>query len=236
VPYSDLADPQSLNLYGYVRNSPLSKIDADGHTWWSNFKERMANSWTYGEDVTNAELPAAFASERQWLINNVAQNQDEIAALKGSSDSEINGLYKKWDAAIFSAQQFRLFGGSELYRARDFVRDGSGKLVNFVAGGKTSGVLETSQGEFELQSGRSGPAELIPKGTPGFDAYTRTHVEGHAAALMRQQGIGEATLRINNPTICQNCSRNLSRMLPEGSRLNIELPGGSIVEFLGEEP
>ncbi|MGI8772833.1 MAG: RHS repeat-associated core domain-containing protein [Acidobacteriaceae bacterium] len=31
VPYSDLTDPQSLNLYGYVRNNPLSKTDADGH-------------------------------------------------------------------------------------------------------------------------------------------------------------------------------------------------------------
>lgn len=31
VLYSDLADPQSLNLYGYVRNNPLSKADPDGH-------------------------------------------------------------------------------------------------------------------------------------------------------------------------------------------------------------
>jgi RHS repeat-associated protein len=31
VPYSDLGDPQSLNLYGYVRNNPLSHADADGH-------------------------------------------------------------------------------------------------------------------------------------------------------------------------------------------------------------
>ena len=31
VPYADFADPQSLNLYTYVRNIPTSKIDADGH-------------------------------------------------------------------------------------------------------------------------------------------------------------------------------------------------------------
>jgi RHS repeat-associated protein len=31
VPYSDLADPQSLNLYSYVRNNPVSRTDADGH-------------------------------------------------------------------------------------------------------------------------------------------------------------------------------------------------------------
>lgn len=31
VPYADLGDPQSLNLYNYVRNNPLSSIDPDGH-------------------------------------------------------------------------------------------------------------------------------------------------------------------------------------------------------------
>ncbi len=31
VPYSDLANPQSLNLYNYVNNNPLSHADADGH-------------------------------------------------------------------------------------------------------------------------------------------------------------------------------------------------------------
>lgn len=31
VPYSKLDNPQSLNLYGYVLNNPLSKADPDGH-------------------------------------------------------------------------------------------------------------------------------------------------------------------------------------------------------------
>src|SRR5271154_5164517 len=31
VPYSKLDDPQSLNLYSYVRNNPLSRNDPDGH-------------------------------------------------------------------------------------------------------------------------------------------------------------------------------------------------------------
>jgi hypothetical protein len=33
VPYSHLDDPQSLNLYDYVGNNPLSRADADGHCW-----------------------------------------------------------------------------------------------------------------------------------------------------------------------------------------------------------
>lgn len=31
VPYAVVGDPQSLNLYSYVRNNPLSQADADGH-------------------------------------------------------------------------------------------------------------------------------------------------------------------------------------------------------------
>jgi RHS repeat-associated protein len=31
VPYAKFGDPQSLNLYGYVENEPVNRIDADGH-------------------------------------------------------------------------------------------------------------------------------------------------------------------------------------------------------------
>ena len=31
VPYATFDDPQSLNLYSYVRNNPLSRADKDGH-------------------------------------------------------------------------------------------------------------------------------------------------------------------------------------------------------------
>jgi hypothetical protein len=31
VPYAKLDDPQSLNLYAYVHNNPLSGVDVDGH-------------------------------------------------------------------------------------------------------------------------------------------------------------------------------------------------------------
>jgi RHS repeat-associated protein len=32
VPYAKLDDPQTLNLYSYVRNNPLTRNDPDGHT------------------------------------------------------------------------------------------------------------------------------------------------------------------------------------------------------------
>ena len=32
IPYADFGNPQSLNLYAYVRNNPLAGVDADGHS------------------------------------------------------------------------------------------------------------------------------------------------------------------------------------------------------------
>jgi RHS repeat-associated protein len=39
VPYADFGDPQSLNLYSYVGDSPLGSLDPDGHActaWYGN--------------------------------------------------------------------------------------------------------------------------------------------------------------------------------------------------------
>jgi RHS repeat-associated protein len=34
LPYADITDPQTLNKYAYVRNSPLRYVDPDGHCFW----------------------------------------------------------------------------------------------------------------------------------------------------------------------------------------------------------
>ena len=44
VPYAKLDDPQSLNLYAYVLNNPLSGVDADGHTCGENGEQACATT------------------------------------------------------------------------------------------------------------------------------------------------------------------------------------------------
>jgi RHS repeat-associated protein len=41
VPYSKRDDPQTLNLYAYVMNNPLGRVDADGHApmSWGGFQD-----------------------------------------------------------------------------------------------------------------------------------------------------------------------------------------------------
>ncbi len=42
VPYADFGDPQSLNLYGYVRGLPTTKADIDGHGFLDWIKSKWA--------------------------------------------------------------------------------------------------------------------------------------------------------------------------------------------------
>jgi len=100
----------------------------------------------------------------------------------------------------------------------------------------TRGILVLEDGNHvPLSSGLNGPGRTMPKGSPGFDIVTRTHVEGHAAALMRQNSIQRAKLYINNQKICPNCMKNLERMLPPGSALDVVTRDGGILKFLGNE-
>jgi RHS repeat-associated protein len=58
VPYSKLYDPQTLNLYGYLTNSPLSRTDPDGHgPLWDKFVATFYGKASAGPGV-GAELKA----------------------------------------------------------------------------------------------------------------------------------------------------------------------------------
>jgi hypothetical protein len=50
VPYAVLGDPQSLNLYTYVRNIPTVNVDTDGHETLNsatNMREGAAPGWCH---------------------------------------------------------------------------------------------------------------------------------------------------------------------------------------------
>jgi len=63
VPYASLPYPQSLNLYSYVQNNPLSRTDSDGHcwaviSWWQHAcNAQDGNGWK-----SNAELTATVTT------------------------------------------------------------------------------------------------------------------------------------------------------------------------------
>jgi RHS repeat-associated protein len=77
IPYADVSNPQSLNLYAYVANNPLSRADLDGHNWWDKLKNLFgwAGCWCEGEKAESAALRNLWAEQRrqrqelaQWRI------------------------------------------------------------------------------------------------------------------------------------------------------------------------
>lgn len=75
VPYAVLDEPQSLNLYAYVRNNPLSRVDLDGHNdylWqklknWAKGNGFKTNAQVQGLSV--AQTAANHRGDKDWATN-----------------------------------------------------------------------------------------------------------------------------------------------------------------------
>lgn len=58
VPYADFGDPQSLNLYAYVRNSPIVRVDLDGHSFagWNGAGANTSGGFTDLDNNIESEM------------------------------------------------------------------------------------------------------------------------------------------------------------------------------------
>jgi len=82
VPYSKLDNPQSLNLYSYVENKPLSQVDPDGHCCEEDESEEVTEEEAFEKDLDRAARlgHAEEYNERQRRIDPKAPNltPDEV--------------------------------------------------------------------------------------------------------------------------------------------------------------
>jgi RHS repeat-associated protein len=75
VPYADFTDPQTLNLYSYVRNNPTSRVDPDGHSdyLWQKLKNKVSgNGWKTDAQVNGwsvAQTAQNHLKSMDWAIN-----------------------------------------------------------------------------------------------------------------------------------------------------------------------
>jgi hypothetical protein len=89
-----------------------------------------------------------------------------------------------------------------------------------------------------LVSGVAGPSQAT-RGIPGMHNRIKSHVEAHAAVLVRRERLASATLYINRvpcPTTDRRspgCFESLPKMLPEGARLRIVGPDDFDQTFTG---
>src|SRR5260221_6640693 len=69
VPYAEFADPQSLNLYSYVRNVPTTRFDVDGHFQQGQDKTCLAQNTVNNFKLMPDDLGEALKGLGRQLVN-----------------------------------------------------------------------------------------------------------------------------------------------------------------------
>jgi RHS repeat-associated protein len=93
VPYAKFGDPQTLNLYSYVENGPLNRVDADGHASWMYSLADMSQtpcSTTGGcmGASPEATLAANDGSDAAIVQNNIQAQAQQAAASTGNNAAQ----------------------------------------------------------------------------------------------------------------------------------------------------
>ncbi len=98
VPYADLSNPQSLNLYADVGNNPVSRSDADGHDCTTILKLKVV-CWNQ-QDMGEAEKKAERAHEdvhmnEPWSTPGWKEEQNAFKAEQNVVENRLNELNSK---------------------------------------------------------------------------------------------------------------------------------------------
>ncbi|HZL26960.1 MAG TPA: RHS repeat-associated core domain-containing protein [Acidobacteriaceae bacterium] len=108
VPYAKLANPQSLNLYGYALNNPLSKSDPDGHCVVDG--ETHGGTWCFFHKIGFVETQKEQTADARFYANLYAQNHKGFDPSK-LSDTQVLNAYKNGAFANDAAPDpFQLLG------------------------------------------------------------------------------------------------------------------------------
>jgi len=89
VPYSSLDNPQSLNLYGYVLNNPLSKADADGHWPWDLV---LVGGGTLAGAGEGLGIGAALSNPVGWVLAGGAAFTSVLLSNGGGVSGPVAGI------------------------------------------------------------------------------------------------------------------------------------------------
>jgi RHS repeat-associated protein len=130
VPYAKFSDPQSLNLYGYVDNGPLNRVDADGHSFnyypGADIRTPGYLCETCGYDGSGSQLgPQQDVNGKPYfsVVQQRAQQQNGTGASNSPSTTEAQKEQHQYDLVVNRVN--KLLGSDD---AADHI-DSDGKLV-----------------------------------------------------------------------------------------------------------
>ena len=200
VPYSSLDNPQSLNLYGYVLNNPLSKADPDGHSGCppdcgdptaptatapgasSSFVDRIVDA---GKRLFDSPVIQGFLIAVPGLGAETGTAGELGATVEGPASSSTIGANAAQGKAFQDAvaaetaqtntnviQNVTLETQSGVRTVMDVVsKDASGNTALQEAKSSATAPLTRNQAAAHPEIGQTG-ATVVGKGKPGFPGGT----------------------------------------------------------------
>jgi RHS repeat-associated protein len=226
VPYANLSDPQSLNLYGYMRNNPLGGVDADGH-WpdWGNvgtFVAGAINAW--GSDnlagagrvdqTTNAGAAGARFGDAVAAVQGVAETVQGVgAAIAGGAEAFVTAPLAGTGVGIVVPGAGAVVAVAGAAEAVHGVATAGTAVTNLMkAGGNFSsgtkqGAKDAAGGKCQNCGAETTPGQKSQKGVtpPGSEGQT-DHIQPKSKG-----GTNDPS---NAQHLCRDCNRQKSDKVP----------------------
>jgi len=132
VPYADLTDPQTLNLYTYVRNNPLSRTDPDGHCCFFENLNTVAKQSVQVFQTAGTEMATALNKGAQVLSENPNFSISHI------STTDLNNIGKNLTLMIATGEVGEAAGPAR-------VLSEEGTVTRYMGSGEAATVLRTGE-------------------------------------------------------------------------------------------
>jgi RHS repeat-associated protein len=184
VPYAKLDNPQTLNLYSYMGNNPLSGADPDGHCDWC---QKLGN-WLSGNGwYTNDQV---VDQHRSWLLEHVSTDAD-AKKVNNATPQQVNDTY----ACLHSS--------SCTQQMQDYVN--ALKSAAAAVGGVAPNVQNTLQNidsTGKAPAGQQGGRDFMNDGRGGGQQLPKTDANGNPIKYQewdvnaKQPGVNRGTERL----------------------------------------
>jgi len=226
VPYADLSDPQSLNLYSYVHNLPTARIDENGHddsiisalkAWWNETSAgfaRVKSSKDSSEAinsqpnvVTGVSTEAMVADTNTKVATALDKMSAVVTAFDPTGQSAALRSYLTGDnvgfALAVAGPWISLAGGEVFNAAKAF-----GFKSFASAGGVVGGQLENG-GSAIVAFSRSGSELGVTVSVVRGPAGTLSNIE--KGAINAAKSTGASSVKISARMVKESMGRLLRR-------------------------
>jgi RHS repeat-associated protein len=196
VPYAEFGNPQSLNLYSYVKNNPLSFADPDGHCCWDWITNKVSQ---YIHPADSAQV--AMGMGKQMLNNGLGTNLKPSNGMQqAGADFLTNQLGPAIVVGAVITGAVEGVAPESLPNDAVVVRGGLNTPENFTNG---RGVTTDASGNLQGVSVNSAPGKSTAELSQGIK---NSQVGVTTAGEVRNAG-GEVkpSPTLNNPNHCTMC-------------------------------